>query len=257
MEIIEKKVSVDNLKVDYSYQRKIREYWVKKIIRDYDPALCNQIVLSMRENGDMYIIDGNHTVEATKKVIGDNASLSAKIYIGITVEREAELFHKLNENKKSLTVGELVKSKFTEGQKEIVDYVTLLHVSRIPFEFGAKSHQKQFVGHSMGLKSYRMCGHNRFITALDIFRETSTISGYDAAFLGGIAYLIAHSETDVDTERLKKVINKKPKETIQMMASMHAKGINKGQHHSMKAYAEAFAVLYNAHLSDKNRITIQ
>ena len=86
-------VNIDNLKVD-GYQRPLDPNRVKYIAEHFKPSLVRLPIVSKRSNGDLYIIDGNHTVNGAK-LFGWKTIL-VQYHTGLTVEEEALEFEELN-----------------------------------------------------------------------------------------------------------------------------------------------------------------
>ena len=91
-----KKVLCSSLKVDTSYQRNPQTTRVRKIAKEWNDDFANTLYISQREDGAMYVVDGNHTRLASIMAKGNDATLLAKVFTGLTKEEEAEMFIKLN-----------------------------------------------------------------------------------------------------------------------------------------------------------------
>lgn len=89
------RLSIKNLKTDMSYQSPVKEAQVKKIVRDFEPNKLHTIVVNRRDNGLFYVIDGQHRVEALKRL--GILSIEAAIHNGLTVEQEAEMYLGIND----------------------------------------------------------------------------------------------------------------------------------------------------------------
>ena len=77
------------------YARPLRQWRVNKLIAEWDRQALGVLLLSMRDNGCMAIIDGQHRVEAAK-VMGLDA-VDAMVYIDLTLEDEARLYRKFGD----------------------------------------------------------------------------------------------------------------------------------------------------------------
>ena len=89
------RLAIKNLKTDMSYQSPVKETQVKKIVKEFDPKKLHTIVVSRRNNGMFYVIDGQHRVEALKRV--GILWVEAVIYDHLTIEDEAEMYLGIND----------------------------------------------------------------------------------------------------------------------------------------------------------------
>lgn len=82
-------VSLDELYIDESYQRSLQNH-VKIIARDWNPTKCDPLKINFREDGNFYVWDGQHRLEAAR--LRGIKYLLCDIMVGLTQEQEAELF---------------------------------------------------------------------------------------------------------------------------------------------------------------------
>lgn len=85
---------------DTSYQRTVRNNKVNHIVGNFDADIIGIILVSHRD-GAYYIIDGQHRVEALRRLGSKN--VLCQVLTGLTYEEEAEKFEKLNTNRTALT----------------------------------------------------------------------------------------------------------------------------------------------------------
>lgn len=91
-------VNPNALKVDYSYQRPLDKHRVHYIVEHFKPSLLRFPICSIRDDGDIYIIDGNHTVHSVKALGWKEIPIF--YHEGLTVEQEAVEFDELNKGGK-------------------------------------------------------------------------------------------------------------------------------------------------------------
>ena len=102
-------VLLDSLQVDGNYQRIPDEKRVARYAADFDPVLCNVLILNERESGTMFIIDGNH-----RRLILQTVGCThwqAYIAKGLTSEQEARKYKAINSDRKNATVAEKFKAR--------------------------------------------------------------------------------------------------------------------------------------------------
>lgn len=66
---------ITSLKTDMSYQSPVKESQVKKIVKNFDPQKLHTIVVNKRNDGQFFVIDGQHRVEALKELGIDRKSV--------------------------------------------------------------------------------------------------------------------------------------------------------------------------------------
>lgn len=80
--------------VDPRYQRGLDQRKVEEIRSDWDPIAADHVVLSLRKNGDLAIVNGQHLIVAA--LLEGETVLLAEVYTGLTVPREADIRLKKN-----------------------------------------------------------------------------------------------------------------------------------------------------------------
>lgn len=87
-----KQLDVKSIKVDRSYQRDLRNSYLR-IASEFDPRLLGAISVSNRGTGakpDYYVIDGQHRLAALTEL--GITTVDAIVYSGLSVEDEARMF---------------------------------------------------------------------------------------------------------------------------------------------------------------------
>ena len=85
-------INSSKLVVPESYQRKLNNNRVARIIAGFDERIANEPKVSFRD-GKYYIFDGQHTIAARKRMNGGNDLLIlCKVYRDLTEEDESLLF---------------------------------------------------------------------------------------------------------------------------------------------------------------------
>lgn len=246
-----KDVLVKDLLVDSSYQRNVDKSWLKNIIKNYNPALVRQLALSEREDGNLYIIDGNHTAKATMAVIGQQAMLSAKIYTGLTVEEEAMLFNALNTNSKRVKYGEKLRARVRGGDEKTHRYIAALDKSGIDWKYKGGGKAGPFEAHKDGETLLEIYGEDVFCNAMNVLKETGNRSLYLGLTAGGLCYLF-QALPAIEKERLSKTLSNADKNAIKSKVSLY--GVSTNGISKIRDRAAAKAILddyYNKHLRNK------
>jgi hypothetical protein len=90
------KVDVSNIHVKLAYQRPVINSRLRKLIRDYDPALVGQILLAREVDGSYTVIDGQHRVEMCKAL--GIPVIPAEVFEGVSDPDRGRLFLGRNDN---------------------------------------------------------------------------------------------------------------------------------------------------------------
>jgi hypothetical protein len=83
------------------YQRPVSQPHVAKIVREYDERLLGLPVVSVRDNGSCYVVDGQHRIAALAAL--GVSEVSCQVLRESDAQAEAALFVKVNTTKKGLT----------------------------------------------------------------------------------------------------------------------------------------------------------
>ena len=122
-------IALDRLSVDPAYQRATDTPGSRRIlvgmVRQWDWALCQPLVVSRRADGTLWIIDGQHRhCGALER--GDIAHLPCVVLSGIAESGEASAFVKLNTERQSLSQIAVFRGMVTAGDPDAVQVAALL-----------------------------------------------------------------------------------------------------------------------------------
>jgi hypothetical protein len=90
-------LSIDALNIDPDYQRDLRHDLINKIAREYDIVKAGPILVSEREDGSLWVVDGQHRMLGAKQA--GETEVFANVVHGLTQEQEAELRLARNDRK--------------------------------------------------------------------------------------------------------------------------------------------------------------
>lgn len=96
-----KTVGVNDLQIDDSYQRSLNGVSVKKMAKEFKPELVALPLVSVRPDGSMWVIDGQHRVAAAK--LASVPTMDVRLVSGLTPAEEAQMFVDANINTRRLT----------------------------------------------------------------------------------------------------------------------------------------------------------
>lgn len=189
-------ISIDKLKIDYTYQRMdISASNVNSISRDWNWSVYTPILVSERDNGDMVIVDGQHRwMAATER--GDIKSLKCEIHKFGSIIDEAKAFFTANKMKKS------VSSFSTYNARLVFNDTVAIDAKNIAYKHGYSITQNKLSESSFcGIGTFmRMVSENR--DSADIaFCVCSNIADgryFDAVLLRGVYTLYNKFKDNLD-----------------------------------------------------------
>lgn len=111
--------------VDPTYQREPNYRWVTAQVRDYDPGLLGVIDVSDRgEQADprYAVVDGGNRCALVQAIdpAGAEATILAKVHVGLTVQEEAELFYRFDAGRRRLTGWDRWKARRAQGDPTVL-----------------------------------------------------------------------------------------------------------------------------------------
>ena len=109
------------LQIDPAYQRQIdtgpSQSLIRKIAVQWNWDLCQPLVVARRENGDLFVIDGQHRLAAAV-LRGDIAQLPAVVVSSTSPATEAANFVQLNQQRRPLNQMQLFHAALAAGDDE-------------------------------------------------------------------------------------------------------------------------------------------
>ena len=117
-------VEVSALVSDGEYQRPVDEKRAMKIASEWDSALFGRLLIGLRPDGTMVIIDGHHRVKAAT-ILGLTHLPAAVINVA-TVTDEAIYFHKVNTSNKRLSAVDRFRARLAAGESPEIKIGALL-----------------------------------------------------------------------------------------------------------------------------------
>ena len=124
-------LSTSQLTSGLPYQRPVLQKDVDKIIREWNGREITPVVVSFRD-GKFNVVDGQHHIEAMRqKAGGRDVIVPCIIHTGMTYEQEAELYARLDRDKKRLTLRQYIKAVVEAGSD-----ANIMEVKRLTEEVG-------------------------------------------------------------------------------------------------------------------------
>ena len=90
-------ITIRELKPHPKVQRTFREWWAKMIESGFDPEKFRELYVVEAGRGNGYwVFDGQHRLAAAKIVLGEDQKVPCRVFDGLPIERQAELFLGVN-----------------------------------------------------------------------------------------------------------------------------------------------------------------
>lgn len=114
----------EQLQIDPAYQRSIEgqdsQILIRRIAAHWNWDLCLPLVVSRREDGSMYVIDGQHRLAAAR-MRGDIAQLPCVVGHYGSAADEAATFVKVNQERRKLGTLDLFRAALASGDGTSID----------------------------------------------------------------------------------------------------------------------------------------
>ena len=205
-EFIIENIKISDLRLDARYQRDINDAVVEKIVGNFRRELFPPIIVGMRNDGALHIVDGQHRVASARRL--GWAEVPCQIFESRGAEHEAEVFEMLQVERRPLSVAERWKARLTRGEPIAVAVTEIV-----------KGCGLELTGRSVptGIKSFTACekAYNR-----GNLRETLTLliqawdydqTGFRGVFVNGLSVTLgalAAKSYLVDIGRLADALSK-------------------------------------------------
>lgn len=142
------------LHCDPSYQRGVTNARdVRKMVESYNDDLWVVIVVSHRKDGSYWVIDGWHRTLAAKEL--GLETVECKVYEGLTIQEEAELFWQLDTKRKGLTGDDIFRGRLTAGDPIAVEIYAKL----------------QEIGYNVAFSGHSPSGFRAWKTAIRLYER--------------------------------------------------------------------------------------
>src|SRR5262245_38445523 len=83
---------VSKISVDHEFQRDLRSYWVRKLVKDFDPDKFGSLTVSRRGDGSIVALDGQHRLAAALEALGPDQLIPCLVYGELSKQEEASIF---------------------------------------------------------------------------------------------------------------------------------------------------------------------
>ncbi len=208
---LDENVSVTKMFRDERYSRDVNKQFVSRLAQSWDRAAAGVVYLSLRNDGRYAIIDGCHRVDACRQAEGENACLPARVYIDLSVQDEAALWHRYNRYRRQPTSTDVFRSRLEAGDpgalaiKQAVESADLsVYLSRVQRNAG------DVVAVVALQQAFDKLGQHGLTTILKILHEAfpDDVRGLQAPAISGLSRFWERYGATVDRSRLIDVLQR-------------------------------------------------
>lgn len=245
-----RQVYVNNLKTDMSYQSPVSDAQVRKIIKNFDPHKLHTIVVNKREDGSLYIIDGQHRVEALKDL--GIPMIDATVHEGLTVSEEAEMYYGIND-RPAKSPNSKGKSSLKFGDVSAIQIDEAVTNVGLKIDYDKKLKTDGYITAYAALQSiHKKYGQDLLEITLEVIKRAygTERKHYQAFIMKGLADFIATYGSKLDITHL---INR----LVDVGYEKFMQEVNKNQlSFSTKKESLPFALveIYNKRKHNKNKL---
>lgn len=257
-------IAADSIGVDPQYQRPISTFHVNRIVRKFDPYILGVLLVSERDDGTRYILDGQHRLEAIRMMGHGEALVPAMIYRNLSPEREAQMFADLNRLRLYIPPQYAFRARLMAGDKEAIKLKQIVERYGFHLNFWKPLPGEEHTGMYRNEGQISAIGEIEKIRSsyadpmlldktLAVLRDAwgSETVGITASLLRGVAGFIHYWEEQMDRDRLITILDRYTPQRLM------AEGRDRGQFMGGKTPAGVTKFLweqYNTQLGKKRRL---
>lgn len=244
------KVRVSDVIFDREYQRDLDENRAKRMADSFNVGLFGVPVVSVRANGEIAVIDGQHRFSARSLTDRKDDMVTVEAHRGLTVKQEAELFLRLNGGRTAVHTWDKWRARLTSHEP------TAMEMTAIANSVGARfalSPSTKFCISALN-KAERV--HKQFKTLRETLSLLVELGEGDPQWLSGDmlvavgAFLHKHGK-NADREILMAVLSKNPPSVLTSRIRGKADVV---AIHFEEMSKIVIAEIYNARAKGKNKL---
>lgn len=195
-------VKVSDILIDYSYQRTQNKAKVAKIARNFNYNALGVVIVSIRESGEMFVLDGGHRIAAMNLIGKSEECVDALVYFDLTIEQEAAMFVALNEDRTKPKRADIFDAKVLSGDDSMNEIDKIL--SSMGLKISATPVNNSVRAVSGVIDIYTNAGPEILRRVLNVTVESfgRNSSVFNKMFMTSLAIVYHHFGDDIDDERL-------------------------------------------------------
>lgn len=179
-----KKVPLEQLMVDKTYQRPLDDARVKRMAKDFRPAMVGVLEVS-RHNGKCVVFDGQHRLAAAKRVGLD--ALPCMVHENLSQAQEAELFWHLQRDRKPIHPVQAFRARRVAGDPVACDIAEILKTHNRAVGSVSRKSDRDIAAVATLERIYRRGNLDRTLELLSLWDGDA--GQVEASFMDGVSLL--------------------------------------------------------------------
>lgn len=247
-------VNLSELSVDRTYQRPVTAK-MERMGQNWKPAIAGVLTLSKRDDGTLWILDGQNRAGAA--MIAGVSHLEADIKENLTMEEEARLFDELNSTHTNVSAIDRFKARkvYKDPEALNIDAIVRSFGGTIAEKLGTKWAQDNSIKAVYTLQRvYNKLGAQGLKDILSIIQDSwggVDVETTSELTLGGIAEFLQRNPR-FDRSRLVRRLTEEGLSNIKRMAHAHGQIFGGSGN---KNFYRAMVEVYNKGVPNRNRLT--
>jgi hypothetical protein len=231
---------LDDLHVDDRYQRPLTDFY-KTIVSNFNPALCQPLAVSVRDNGEAFVIDGQNRLTALREL--GVRKWPCMVYRNLSPSDEATLFAEFQRERRPLRPWDRFRAELFAGDTHASEIVRI--VQDCGFELQSSADHPNGIAAIVSIETvYKRGGEELLRDVLNTIAKAWPYSatGRDGAMIRGLSAFILRSD-NVNLDRLREHLSRVSPEEIRRRALALQEGYGGGTS-AYKYVAHAIGLIY-------------
>lgn len=192
-------VLIADMRVSEKAQRSYDQGITDMIVAAFDADAFGYPVINERDDGILWIVDGQHRIAAVASVYGDEISIPCEVYHGLTEAEEAELFLQ-RDNRRAITSFDKFRIGVAAGRKTETEINTILEACGLHIARGPGQHSVMAV--QALRRVYQVGGEVVLARTLAVLRDSYGKAGYQSSFVHGMGLVFSRYNDKVDMDQM-------------------------------------------------------
>jgi hypothetical protein len=201
-------VNAADLHIDPTYQRSVSAAAVRGIVRRFDPDIFGVLTISMRSDGRLYVIDGQHRLRAIQEMGWSDQDVPCVVYSGLTSKDEARIFTETQRTRRKLSPQNVMKADLSWGNNAAMEIANTVEAAgfRLNLDTSSRANgQIAAIGSLRYIDTQFRDGLMKDV--LGILAEAwGTEEGPRDAIIAGLAIFLSRYEGKTDRKRVVRIL---------------------------------------------------
>ncbi len=189
---------------DPAYSRPINSAFVRFLVKCWNKDAAGVAYLSRHEDGTFAILDAHHRVRACLEVEGENATLSAKVWTGLSQTEEAKLWDNFNRFRNQPRSVYVFKNRVTAKDDTALRIAEAVERSGLQLDLQGRQQGPRSVVAVVALEhAFKRVGEHGLVVVLRILADAfDDERGLQAPPIEGLSIFWVKYEGAIDRARL-------------------------------------------------------